>query len=238
MPHFSKLFKSAALPLGKTMYVYGGGWNKADNGAGKEARSIGVSPKWETFFKKQDKDYNYKNYLYQIHNGLDCSGYIGFCLYNTFETKNGNQGYVTKAREMGLFLENKGYGHYTEKENIQNYLPGDIMCSHDHVYMVLGECEDKSVLIIHSSPNGVQVNGTVTPQNLYENSSMAQFFADNFMKKYFPGWYEKHPPTIRDNTYLEKFGQFRWHNQNNIFTGISNIYNMNANQILDLLIKP
>ena len=45
--------KTALMPVGKTMYVWGGGWNKEDTGAGIEAVSIGLSPNWEKFTRKQ-----------------------------------------------------------------------------------------------------------------------------------------------------------------------------------------
>lgn len=40
------LLKTALLPIGNTMYIYGGGWNEEDTGAGIEAMTIGVSHKW------------------------------------------------------------------------------------------------------------------------------------------------------------------------------------------------
>lgn len=44
------LLLTALEPVGSTMYVWGGGWNKADTGAGIEAVSIGVTSKWKAFF--------------------------------------------------------------------------------------------------------------------------------------------------------------------------------------------
>ena len=86
--------KTALEPLGTTMYIYGGGWNEEDTGAGIEARTIGLSKEWEEFAKKQTSSYNYKDYDYKkdvsvIHLGLDCSGFVGWALYNTLETENG-----------------------------------------------------------------------------------------------------------------------------------------------------
>ena len=34
------LLKTALLPIGNTMYIYGGGWNEEDTGAGIEAMTI------------------------------------------------------------------------------------------------------------------------------------------------------------------------------------------------------
>ena len=55
------LLKTALLPIGNTMYIYGGGWNEEDTGAGIEAITIGVSPKWVEFAIKQDSSYNFKD---------------------------------------------------------------------------------------------------------------------------------------------------------------------------------
>ena len=86
--------QTAIAPIGSTMYVWGGGWNKADTAAGKDAKRLGLSPKWRSFAKNKDASYNYNYYRYQIHNGLDCSGYVGWCVYNVLNTKNGQKGYV------------------------------------------------------------------------------------------------------------------------------------------------
>ena len=50
-----KLLQTALQPVGSTLYVWGGGWNEADTGAGEEAVTIGVSPRWKSFFEKQNK---------------------------------------------------------------------------------------------------------------------------------------------------------------------------------------
>ena len=76
-----KFLKSSMEPVGQTMYVWGGGWNKEDTAAGEETKTIGVSRQWKTFFEEQDSNYNYENTLYQIHDGLDCSGYVGWVIY-------------------------------------------------------------------------------------------------------------------------------------------------------------
>ena len=45
----------AVQPVGQTMYVWGGGWNEEDTGAGAEAVTLGVSPAWAEFAAKQDE---------------------------------------------------------------------------------------------------------------------------------------------------------------------------------------
>ena len=155
-PTLRHLLEIAIQPVGKTMYVWGGGWNEADTGAGVEAVSIGVSPQWEEFFNQQDSTYNYQSTRYQIHDGLDCSGYIGWTLYNLFHSQNGEDRYVMKAKDMAKSFSNYGWGIYNTVETVQDFRPGDIMSSNQgHVYLVVGCCSDGSIVLLHSSPPGV-----------------------------------------------------------------------------------
>lgn len=54
VPALKSFLKNALMPAGETMYVYGGGWNEADTGAGIEAVTIGLSPEWKRFYAMQD----------------------------------------------------------------------------------------------------------------------------------------------------------------------------------------
>lgn len=203
-----KLLQTALQPVGSTMYVWGGGWNKADTAAGREARTIGVSPKWKAFFKKQTKNYDYNTTRYQISNGLDCSGYVGWCIYNILNTKSGRSGYVMKAGKMAKNFASRGWGSYTAAGKVKNYRAGDIMSSSGHVWIVVGTCSDGSVVLLHSSPPGVQLCGT--PSRSGKTNSKAIRLAASYMKKYFPGWYKKYPNCSRGSSYLHDYAQMRW----------------------------
>ncbi len=109
-----KLLQTGLMPVGRTMYIWGGGWNKEDTGAGAVARTIGISPRWEQFFKEQTASYNYQNTRYQIEDGLDCSGYIGWCIYNVLNKKSGKEGYVMPAQKMAREFANRGWGNQIE----------------------------------------------------------------------------------------------------------------------------
>ena len=74
----ANLLVTAKAPLGSTMYIWGGGWNEEDTAAGEEATSIGVSARWAEFAALQGATYDYNTTRYQIHDGLDCSGYVGW----------------------------------------------------------------------------------------------------------------------------------------------------------------
>ena len=230
-----KFLQIALQPVGSTMYVWGGGWNKADTGAGKEARTIGVSPRWKAFFKKQNKNYNYRKTRYQISNGLDCSGYVGWCVYNAMNTTSGKEGYVMKAEKMAKNFASRGWGTYNARSRVRNYRAGDIRSSScsdcGHVWIVVGECKDGSVVILHSSPPGVQLAGTPTPSG--KKNSQAVKLAARYMKKYYPKWYKKYPNCAKGSSYLKHYAQMRWNvSGNSVFTDPDGYRSMTADEIL------
>lgn len=206
--------KTAFEPVGKVMYIYGGGWNEADNGAGEEAMTLGLCQSWIDFTNKQDSSYNYKNYDYKknvnvIHSGLDCSGYVGWVIYNVM---NDGNGYVTNSYKMDNMLVEKGLGSITDKSKVTGRKAGDIMCSNcsdcKHVYISLGMCSDGSELLLHSSPPGVQLSGTYTPDG--NKNSEAVKLAEKYMKKYYNDWYVKYPDNARNTSYLTHYDKFCW----------------------------
>lgn len=205
-----KNFLTTALaPVGVTMYIWGGGWNKADTGAGKDGLRIGLNPEWRAFSGKQKASYNYKNHRFQFGRGLDCSGFVGWSIYNIQKTKNGKQGegYVTKASKMAFSCAKRGWGTYKKAGNIKDWKPGDIMSSATHVYIVVGSCSDGSVVLVHSSPAGVRLSGT--PDRKGRKKSEAVKLAKSYMKKY-PSWYRRYPSCEKGRSYLTDYNQFRW----------------------------
>lgn len=226
-----RLLLTGLQPVGSTMYVWGGGWNVADTGAGDEARTIGVSPKWKSFFEKQDSSYDYRKTRFQISDGLDCSGYIGWCIYNIMHTKNGESGYVMTAGKMASDFAARGWGSYIPRERVKDYRAGDIMSTPGHVWMAVGQCSDGSVALLHSSPPGVQLSGT--PSENGERNSRAVKLAKYYMKKYFPAWYRKYPDCAKDASYLSSYSQMRWDISGNAFmTDPEGYRNKSADQIL------
>ncbi len=232
-----ELLLTALQPVGSTMYVWGGGWNEADTGAGTEARTIGVSRQWKAFFEKQNSGYNYLNTKYQIHNGLDCSGYIGWCIYNIMETKNGKTGYVMLAQQMAQNFAMRGWGTYTSAGKVRDYHAGDIMStSSGHVWMVVGKCNDGSVVLVHASPPGVQLAGTPTPGGKTESKAVE--LARKYMKKYYPEWYGKFPNCAKGYSYLTDYSQMSWDVSGNVVMSDPDHYrNKAAGQILKDLFR-
>lgn len=220
--------KTALLPLGSTMYVWGGGWNEADTGAGTEARTLGVSPAWAAFATQQTADYDYKDTRYQIHDGLDCSGYVGWTVYNTLATEDGREGYVFKSTETALKYASFGWGSYTDSILVKDWLAGDILSMKGHVWICLTSFEDGSVLLSHSSPPGVRLCGT-SPDG---NPTMATLTAEYLMESEYPDWYSRYPDCTVDTGYLNA-SSMRW--SVSFFPDAEEIRALNSRELLSLL---
>jgi len=231
-PSIERLLLLAKEPLGRTMYVWGGGWNEEDTGAGEEARSLGVSPAWAEFASKQDAGYDYEATRYRIHDGLDCSGYIGWLIYNLFETQDGEEGYVIKASDMAADFADRGWGSYTEAGQVHDWKAGDIMSMKGHVWMALGMCEDGSVVLLHASPPGVILSGTRLEDG---SASMAEHLANEYMSTYYPDWYGKYPETGRDYKYLTDSARMRW--SGDVVSDAHGLRDMSAEEVLKWLFE-
>lgn len=206
MRNLQSFLTTALLPLGNTMYVWGGGWNEEDTGAGPDACTLGVSENWAAFAAKQTAKYNYRETRYQIRDGLDCSGYVGWVVYNVMETEDGREGYVFPSTEMAEKLASFGWGTYLPADAVQNWRAGDVASMKGHVWICLGTCGDGSVLLIHSSPPGVRLCGTAGSSG----RSDAVTLAEEYMKTHYPDWYDRFPDCQVSKTYLTSAGQFRW----------------------------
>jgi hypothetical protein len=191
-------------PVGHTMYVWGGGWNEEDTAAGIEALTIGVSPNWRAFFEKQSASYNSKKTAYQIHDGLDCTGFIGWALYNLNPK---DEGYVVKSDFLINTLTDTGWGDRYGRRELPTRIAGDIMGKAGHAWISLGTCDDGSVLILHSSPPGVALYGTQSGGK----KSEAVKLAEHYMSWYYPAWFSKYSDYKRGSTYLTAYDMFRWH---------------------------
>lgn len=225
------LLATALQPVGKTLYVWGGGWNEADDGAGVEAVSIGLSPAWEVFFESQDGSYDYNEHRYQIHDGLDCSGYLGWVLYNVMNTGSGGEGFVQSSTGFAKNLADRGFGTYTEAAQVMDYRAGDIMSQNGHVWLVLGQCQDGSVLFVHSSPPAVSICGTLGENG---EETMASQLAQRYIDQCFPELAAKFDTHARPaSAYLPVANQFRW---NDTLTDPQGLGDLPVEELLQVLL--
>lgn len=210
VPSMENLIFTALEPVGSTMYVWGGGWNEADTGAGPEALSIGCSERWAEFAATQGSDYDYHNFRYKIHDGLDCSGYIGWILYNLFHTENSqseSDGYVMKSTLMAKTLADYGWGELIPASEATEWKPGDICSMSGHVWLSLGTCQDGSVLLLHASPPGVRICGTASSD---DEKTDAVLLAEEWMSLCYPEWYAKFPKCNVNDSYLTASDIMHW----------------------------
>ena len=220
----------AVQPVGTTMYVWGGGWNEEDTGAGIEAVTLGVSPRWAEFAAQQGSGYDMNDTRYQIHDGLDCSGYVGWAMYNVLETENGRPGYVMASTKMAKAYADMGLGTYIPASEITDWQAGDIMSMQGHVWIVVGQCGDGSVLFLHASPPGVMFSGT---KNADGSESEATKLAERIMKDHFPDWFARFPDSARPHSYLTASSAMRWHSD--ILSDYEGLREMTAEEVAAMI---
>ena len=212
--------KTALEPVGTTLYVYGAGWDWQDDLSSNQSMTIGLSQSWIDFFQQQDANYTYKNsadpaHSYYPHNswnqyyyaGLDCSGYVGWVVYNVMHTQNSvntdNDGYVMSSTKMAKTFADKGWGTWTR--DIKSFKPGDIFSMSGHVWTVLGVCDDGSIVFLHSTPSdskagqgggGVQLSA-LNPNSDDDKNCEAYKLVTKYMTKYYPEWSERYDAVLR-----------------------------------------
>ena len=228
------LLLSALDPIGSTLYVYGGGWNEADTAAGVEAMTYGPSKRWAEFFNKNDSSYNHQNALYYIHDGLDCTGYLGYTVFQVFGNSYSKSGYVFKSGRFGYSFASLFGGSVTPRGQIDKRRAGDIMTQNGHVYLVLGQCSDGSVLLAHASPPCVTLTGTCTPSGV--SSSEAYNLAVKYMQKIAPTAYERYPSNCsRGISYLTEYDRYRF--PDNVLTDPDGLLGMTVDELMEEITK-
>lgn len=185
------------------------------------------------FFQSKDHTYTYRNndnfaesyYPHKGYNeyyyaGMDCSGYVGWTLYNVMNTQNGKDGYVMSSTKMArTFAEDYGYGTWTRTFNSSSFKAGDIFSINGHVWICLGVCDDGSLVILHSTPSdsrssnpggGVQLSGIGENENC-----QAYDLAKKYMERYYPAWSYRYPAVFKTYSSYTSLsnanaGKFSW----------------------------
>ena len=215
--------RTALMPVGTTLYVYGGAWNWQDDGASVQATSVGLPDEWVTFFQSRDAGYSYKagdaahsfypfgRYNAYFFAGADCSGYVGWALYNTMYDRDGEAGFVDFADRIAADLSARGWGTAGAAQTIR---PGDIMSMSGHVWIALGSCADGSVVIAHSTPSasrsGCSGGGVQLSAVGGSTACEAYRLAQSYMTKYYPQWTERYPVTLQSPGAYRAGTLFAW----------------------------
>lgn len=205
------LLINALLPVGSTLYQWGGGHDE-------NAVLKGVNPAWKQAF-------NGNGYL-----GLDCSGYVGWSIYQVM-------GVPSTASSGGMIdlYTSRGWGgkFVANSSKVTKYCAGDIIANGDHVWMVLGQCKDGSVVILHSGGyNGLGPQIAGTPTKSGDWNSEAYNLARTYMLKYSSGYRYGYGYNMWDS--LSYSYLLRW-NRNTALTDPDGFANMTADEILQVL---
>jgi len=244
-----KNFISTAFqPVGTTLYIFGGAWDFQDVGTSNGGRSIGISKDWVKFYDEQTVNFTYKDinnhnesyYPFEGYNeyyyaGLDCSGFVGWSIYNTLYRESlSNPGFVMGAKKISNYMANLNYGTWIHRvegwddENPDYKLwgnevrTGDILSTGGHVMIVLAKCDDGSFIIIHSTPSnsktgypggGVQLSA-VNPINDGSKECEAYYLCKEYTQKYYKKWSDRY-----DVIMVKSSTAFDFHDPGNI-TGL------------------
>ena len=231
-----KNFLALAMePVGTCLYVYGGGWNWQDETSANQAMTIGVPQSWVDFFQAQDENYVYQNkkdpaksyysrqYNEYYYAGLDCSGYVGWVMYNLLHTESStvsdSDGYVKSSTGQAGFFADMGLGTMDMGENLKNkdgslkkdskghvmrayygedhtFRPGDIFSMNGHTWISLGTCTDGSVVIIHSTPRVSGGAGVQLSAIGNDKQCEAYQLANYYMNEFYPLWAERYGDSV------------------------------------------
>lgn len=214
----------ALMPVGKTLYVWGGAWT--------DSTRKGLSPAWEAFYNSQSSGYSYGS-CSDRSKGMDCSGFVGWTAYQVMQKKsNVGSGYTVVSGEVGSYYNSRGWGNIINQNYLSshNYVlkAGDIGFNSGHTWIVLGQCPDKSVVLVHSTPDaGVQIAGTSVPTTGAYNSQAAAL-AEKYMSKY-PG-FKKYKYYTAVGNYVRQYNFFRWNRTT--LSDPDGYMNMTADKIL------
>ncbi len=148
--------------------------------------------------------------------GIDCSAYIGWLVYNVRNTKSSTNpaedGYVGGSTKTANRFADYGWGAksrdaVTYGGGANDLKVGDIFSMSGHVWMVVGVCDDDSVVIIHSTASknrndvygggGVQLSA-MNPKDPTDKNCEAYKLATGYMSKYYPEWYKYHDVILRN----------------------------------------
>lgn len=195
----------AMEPVGSTLYVWGGGHDDYNGGDGVR---IGVNPQWQEWFDANGSGYDWTSYRYKYGYGLDCSGFVGWATYNVMNTESNQRSYASTSTGMPSYYAGLGFGTYYGNTSAMEFTAGDVVSMSGHVWIVVGQCDDGSAVIVHATPPGVQISGTVAADG--SRDSEARALAEEYMDEYFPEYHAKFNFSMGSMSYLKNVNRMQW----------------------------
>ncbi len=242
-----RFLEQAVRPVGRVLYIYGGGWNLEDTGGDEASSSMGLSAQWTEFFECQDESFSYREYRTmgwnQYHElGLDCSGYVGWAVYNTLQERSGGASFVVKASRMAQTYASYGWGSFAPGDgNPDHFRPGDIFSMQGHVWICIGRCRDGSMVIAHATPSesrsGCPGGGVQLGAIGWTERCRAYRLAESYMCRYRPKWSRRYcavqnRPEVYLNGKAASCGRFSWYTDERGLCDPERMADMDAEAVL------
>ncbi len=257
------LLQTALSAVGTTNYIQGGGWNWQGYGSSVQSTTIGVPEEWVEFWQMHPETFRYKNAddiskSYFPHNGyneyhyagVDDTGFLAWAVYNVFNTKSGGEGFLTATPAnfaQSLSLDHALGTWSNEVLDDGDWLPGDIVSTGEHTWMVIGKHKDGSLVVVHSiadDPYGHGENGSGPQLSAIAKTGYCQAntYASFYMTTYFTEWAERYKTCFRNYDEYTDFsmknaGRFRWHFSADGLQDPDGYRNMDAEEILSDLFQ-
>lgn len=253
------LLQTAISAVGTTNYIQKGGWNWQGTGSSVQSTTIGVPEEWIEFWQMHPEAFRYKNSddiskSYYPHNGyneyhyagVDDTGFLAWAIYNVMNTKSGGEGFVTVSPAnfaKSLSLDHSFGTWSNEITDDDDWLPGDIVSTGEHTWLVIGKHKDGSLIAVHSiaddpyyhgeNGSGPQLSAIAKTGYCHANT-----YASYYMTTYFTEWAKHYKTCFRYYDEYTDFsnknaGRFRWHLSTDGLQDPDGYLNMDAEEILD-----
>ena len=134
------------------------------------------------------------------------------------------------STKMAQTYADMGLGTYIPASEMTDWQAGDIMSMKGHVWIVVGRCDDGSVLFVHASPPGVMFSGTKLADG---SESDATALAERIMKENYPNWYARFPESARPHSYLTDSSAMRW--SADVLSDFEGLRDMSAEEVADMI---
>ncbi len=224
---------NALQACGRVLYIWGGGWT--------QSTIKGVPSSWTSWYNSQTSSFDYNNYRDLTTGnrvkGLDCSGFVGWAAYQIMQSaSNAGSGYTVVSGSVGGSYVGRGWGSILTQTQLSNdgykLYPGDIGYDANHVWIIVGQCKDKSCVVLHSTPQaGVQLSGTPTPSGNYDSQAVRA--CEHIMPVY--SGFSKFPYKTSCGNFVTRSNYFRWNRST--LADPDGFMNMRAEQVLSALFR-
>jgi hypothetical protein len=134
-------------------------------------------------------------------------------MYQVLSNASGGTNYTTLAEDVASSGAQKGLGDLWDQTKLSRsnykFVAGDLACTSGHTWIVIGQCSDGSVVLVHATPPCLQISGTPTPGGSYNSKAIA--LAQKYMKQYYGSTVSKFSlKSTASEFYIKGCNVMRW----------------------------